>query len=302
MEQYVISSDDMLLFAAIAEEGSLVRAAERMGMPKATVSRRLSNLEAGVGQQLMVRTTRRLTLTDFGQAFLEQCQRVAEEVAAANDLAMSRERLPHGRLRVSMPADYAQQRLAGAIATFVEQYPEIQLDLDLTSRRVDLIGEQFDLVIRMGELGNDATLVARKLDEQSFGLYASPIYLAVHPLPRVPDDLMGHACIRLLSARGMAVPWKLKRGEEVWEQVPPGRLTLNSPGVIQQLLLDGAGIGALPDHFAKVDVDAQHLLRVLPDWCLPSVPAWAVMPTRRYLPAKTRAFLNHLQNALAATG
>lgn len=298
MEQSRISSDDLLLFAAIAEEGSLIRAADRLDMPKATVSRRLSGLEAGLGQQLIVRTTRRLTLTDFGQAFLEQCQRVAEEVAAANDFARSQERHPRGRLRVSMPADYAQQQMAGAIATFGEQYPEVQLDLDLTSRRVDLIGEHFDLVIRMGELANDATLVARKLDEQRFGLYASPIYLGVHPVPREPDDLMTHKCVRLLSARGTAIPWKLVRGKQVWEQVPPGQLTLNSPGVIQQLLLDGVGIGALPDRFAEQDVRANRLVRVLPEWQFPSVPAWAVMPTRRYLPAKTRAFLKHIQDTL----
>jgi len=302
MEQSRIASDDLLLFAAIAEQGSLVGAAGSLGMPKATVSRRLSNLEAALGQQLMVRTTRRLTLTDFGQGFLEQCQRVAEEVAAANDFARSQERQPRGRLRVSMPGDYAQQQLAGAIATFVEQYPEIQLDLDLTSRRVDLIGERFDLVIRMGELASDATLVARKIDEQQFGLYASPIYLATHASPSMPGDLARHHCVRLLSARGAAIPWKLICGKSVWEQVPPGRLTLNSPGVIQQLLLDGAGIGALPGRFAEPDVRAGRLVRVLPEWCFPSVPAWAVMPTRRYLPAKTRVFLAHIQGALGSGG
>lgn len=291
----------MLLFAAIAEAGSLVRAAERLAIPKATVSRRLSSLEAGLGQQLMVRTTRRLTLTDFGQAFLEQCQRVAEEVAAANDFALSQERRPQGRLRVSMPSDYAQQRLAGAIATFVERYPDVQLDLDLTSRRVDLVGEQFDMVVRMGELGDDATLVARKIDEQVFGLYASPIYLGLHAAPTQPDELMAHQCVRLMSARGTAVPWKLVCGKQVWEQVPPGKLTLNSPGVIQQLLLDGAGVGALPAGFAELDVRSGRLVRVLPEWCFPSVPAWAVMPTRRYLPVKTRAFLEHIREALAAS-
>lgn len=300
MEQYRISPEDMLLFAAVAEAGSLVRAAERLSMPKATVSRRLSNLEAGLAQQLMVRTTRRLTLTDFGQAFLEQCQRVAEEVEAASDFARSQERQPRGRLRVSMPGDYAQLRLAGAIATFVERYPEVQLDLDLTSRRVDLVGEQFDMVIRMGGLGNDATLVARKIDEQVFGLYASPIYLGLHPAPPEPSELMAHHCVRLMSAHGTAVPWKLMRGEEVWEAQPPGRLTVNSPGVIQQLLLDGVGIGALPQHFAERDVRSGCLVRVLPEWHFPPVPAWAVMPTRRYLPVKTRAFLEHIRSALGA--
>lgn len=295
MEQKNISADDYILFATIVEQESMVRAAEHLGMPKATVSRRLTNLEAALGQRLLLRTTRRLTPTEFGQEFLDHCRRVAEEVATAQDFVRSQEARPRGRLRISMPGDYAKQHFSHAIATFIQAYPEIQLDLDLTSRRVDLIGERFDLAIRMGTLESDATLVARKIDEQRFGLYASPIYLALHPAPKHPDDLEHHAAVRLLSARGSAIPWKLMRGKAVWEGVPPGRLTLNSPDVIQQLLLDGAGIGALPDRFVAEDVRLKRLVRVLPEWCLPPVPAWAVMPTRRYLPAKTRAFLAHIE-------
>ncbi len=295
MEQKDISADDYILFVAIVEQESMVRAAEHLAMPKATVSRRLTNLEAALGQRLLLRTTRRLTLTEFGQEFLEHCRRVAEEVASTQDFVRSQEERPRGRLRVSMPGEYAMQNFSRAFATFIETYPEIQLDLDLTSRRVDLIGERFDLAIRMGTLDSDATLVARKIDEQSFGLYASPIYLALHPAPKHPDDLEHHAALRLLSARGSAIPWKLMRGKAVWEGVPPGRLTLNSLDVIQQLLLDGAGIGALPDRFVAEDVARKRLVRVLPQWCLPPVPAWAVMPMRRYLPAKTRAFLAHIE-------
>ncbi len=295
MEQMKISADDLILFATIVEQESLVHAAEHLGMPKATVSRRLSNLEAALGQRLLLRTTRRLTLTDFGQEFLDHSRRVAEEVATVQDFVRSQDAQPRGRLRVSMPGDYAKQHFSRAIATFIETYPEIQLDIDLSSRRVDLIGERYDLAIRMGELEDDATLVARKIDEQSIGLYASPIYLALHPAPKHPDDLAQHASVRLLSARGSAVPWKLVRGKEVWEGVPPGRLTLNSPDMIQQLLLDGAGIGALPDLFVAEDLQQKRLLRILPKWCLPAVPAWAVMPMRRYLPAKTRAFLDHIE-------
>jgi DNA-binding transcriptional LysR family regulator len=295
MEQIKISADDLILFATIVEQESLVHAAEHLGMPKATVSRRLTNLEAALGQRLLLRTTRRLTLTDFGQEFLDHSRRVAEEVATVQDFVRSQDAQPRGRLRVSMPGDYAKQHFSRAIATFIETYPEIQLDIDLSSRRVDLIGERYDLAIRMGELENDATLVARKIDEQSFGLYASPIYLALHPAPKHPDDLAQHASVRLLSARGSAVPWKLVRGKEVWEGVPSGRLTLNSPDMIQQLLLDGAGIGALPDLFVAEDLQRKRLLRILPKWCLPAVPAWAVMPMRRYLPSKTRAFLDHIE-------
>lgn len=295
MEQKNISADDYILFATIVEQQSLVRAAEHLGMPKATVSRRLTNLEAALAQRLLIRTTRRLTLTEFGQEFLDHCRRITEEVSSTQDFVRSQEAQPRGRLRVSMPGDYAKQYFSRAIATFIETYPEIQLDLDLSSRRVDLIGERFDLAIRMGTLENDATLAARKIDEQSFSLYASPIYLALHPAPQHPDDLQHHAAVRWMSGRGQALPWKLLRGKTVWEGVPPGRLTLNSPDVIQQLLLDGAGIGALPDRFVTEDVRLKRLVRVLPEWSLPAVPAWAVMPMRRYLPVKTRVFLAHLE-------
>jgi DNA-binding transcriptional LysR family regulator len=296
MEQKNISADDMILFATIVEQQSLIRAAEQLDMPKATVSRRLTNLEDLLGQRLLLRTTRRLTLTEFGQEFLEHSRRVAEEVATVQDFVRSQDAQPRGRLRISMPDDYAKQRLSRAIATFIASYPEVQIDLDLSSRRVDLIGERFDLAIRMGELDDDANLVARKIDEQRFSLYASPIYLALHPVPQHPDDLMQHTSVRMLTTNGTPIPWKLTRGKETWENIPPGRLGMNSPNVIQQLLLDGAGIGTLPERVAEEDVRLKRLVRVLPEWNLPIIPAWAVMPMRRYLPAKTRAFLSHIEH------
>jgi DNA-binding transcriptional LysR family regulator len=297
MEQLNISADDYVLFVAIVEQESMVRAAEHLGMPKATVSRRLTNLEAAIGQRLLLRTTRRLTLTDFGMEFLDHCRRVAEEIAATRDFVHSQDERPRGRLRVSMPGEYAKQN-SRAFATFIEACPEIQLELDLTSRRVDLIRERFDLAIRMGKLDDDSALAARKIDEQSIGLYASPIYLALHPMPKHPDDLQHHEAVRLMSARGTPVAWKLLRGKAVWEGTPPGRITLNSMDLIMQLLLDGSGIGALPDRYAVEEVRKKRLVRILPQWCLPPVPAWAVTPMRRYLPAKTRAFLEHLEQLI----
>lgn len=295
MEQKSLSADDMILFASIIEQGGLARAAARLGMPRATVSRRLAQLESALGQRLLLRTTRRLALTEYGQEFLDHCRRVSEEVGNLHDFVHSRELEPRGHLRVSMPGDYARHNCSRAIATFIDAYPQIELDLDLSSRRVDLIGERYDLAIRMGALDDDATLVARKIDEQQFGLYASPIYLALHPAPRHPDELAHHSAVRLLAVNGSTVTWRLTYGKTVWEGVPPGRLSANSPDMIQQLLLEGAGIGALPVGFAVEDVRRKRLVQVLPKWVQPSVPAWAVMPMRRYPPYKTRMFLDHLQ-------
>jgi DNA-binding transcriptional LysR family regulator len=239
-------------------------------------------------------------MTDFGQEFLDHSRRVAEEVATVQDFVRSQDAQPRGRLRISMPDDYARQRLSRAIATFVETYPEVQIELDLSSRRVDLIGERFDLAIRMGELDDDSNLVARKIDEHKFSIYTSPIYLALHPAPLHPDDLMKHTSVRMLTTNGTPIPWKLTRGKEVWENVPPGRLGMNSPNVIHQLLLDGAGIGTLPDRAVTEDLRLKRLVHVLPEWNLPVITAWAVMPMRRYLPSKTRVFLSHIEQYLKA--
>jgi DNA-binding transcriptional LysR family regulator len=117
-------------------------------------------------------------------------------------------------------------------------------------------------------------------------------------MPQNPEDLMQHTSVRLLTTNSTPIPWKLTRGKETWEKVPPGRLGLNSPNVIQQLLLDGAGIGALIDWAVSEDVRLKRLVPVLPDWSLPIIPVWAVMPMRRYMPAKTRAFISHIEHYL----
>lgn len=301
MEQNTPSADDLVLFTVIAEQASLVRAAERLGLPKATVSRRLAQLEATLGKRLIQRTTRRLALTDDGRGLLAHSARVAEEVAATRDYLRSEETRPRGRLRVSMPGDLARHRYARAIATFLAGQPEVELELDLSPRRVDLVGEGFDLAIRMGDLEDDANLVARKLESVPFGLYASPIYLALHPAPGSPAGLDQHLALRLAGADGRPMAWRLSRGRQVWEAVPPGRATLNSPDMIQRLLLDGAGVGALPRCFAAEDVLRGQLVPVLEDWRLPDAPAWLVMPSRRFLPARVRAFIDHLVATVGET-
>lgn len=290
-----LDPNDLLLFARVVEAGSFSRAAERMGLPKSTVSRRVAGLEAALGERLLLRTTRKLSVTDFGHSVLEHAHQVVAEVEATGALAQHRQTEPSGRLRVSMPGDLATVVLKQMLADFIARYPAISLELDLTPRRVDLIGENFDVAIRMGDLPDDASLAARRLAVFSVGLYAAPAYLQKNGVPPEPEALMEHDALRLLLRAGGPAPWVLARGEQHWEGIPPGRATANSPELLIHLARAGAGIAAVADHFAAAYVQRGELVPVLEDWRLPAYAAWAVFPGRRLMPARTRVFLDALQ-------
>jgi len=290
-----VEPNDLLLFARIVEAGSFSLAAQRLDLPKSTVSRRISLLEARVGERLLQRTTRRLMLTEFGAILLEHARKVAEEVEAAGALAQHRQAAPSGKLRISAPQDFANVGLTELLAAFCARYPAVTLELDLSPRRVDLVAENFDVAIRMGDLPEDSTLAARRVVLERLGLYAAPQYIARHGLPEHPDDLMAHALLCILSRSGGAQPWKLSRGKTAWERELRPRLTANSPELLARMACSGAGIAASSDLFVADFVRKGELVRVLPDWELPPATGWAVFPGRRLMPAKTRAFLDMLE-------
>jgi DNA-binding transcriptional LysR family regulator len=198
-----------------------------------------------------------------------------------------------------MPSDFANLLLADALAAFVAMHPAVQLELDLSPRRVDLLAERFDVAVRMGDLPADSRLAARRLAVFHNGLYAAPDYLAEQGEPQHPEQLVQHQAVRLLGASGQPVPWRLLRGEQEWHGLPPGRATANSPELLIRLAQAGAGVAAVPDHFAEPLLRQGRLRRVLADWHLPANPAWAVFPERQLMPAKTRAFIDMLVAALA---
>lgn len=289
-----IEPADLVLFAHVVDLGSFSRAAAKVGLPKSTVSRRLAALEALLGERLLLRTTRRQSLTEFGSLLLEHARQVMAEVDAVVALRERRRAAPSGRLRVSMPADIANLLLAEALAAFVARYPDITLELDLSARRVDLLSEGFDLAVRIGDLPSDGLLAARRLSTLAAGLYASPTYIERHGAPEAPEDLPGHQTVRLLGRNGEPARWMLVKGERRWEDVPPGRITANSPETLIRLARAGAGIAAVPDIFATHDVGRGLLRRLLTDWSVPGQPAWAVFPGRKLMPAKTRVFVDML--------
>jgi DNA-binding transcriptional LysR family regulator len=293
-----LDANDLLLFARVAESGSFSRAAERVQLPKSTVSRRVAALEKRLGERLLQRSTRKLSITDFGLGVLDHARALALEVEGAQALAQHRQAKPSGRLRVSMPADFATSALPQMLATFVQEHPAIQLELDLSPRRVDLIGENFDMAVRMGDLPDDSQLVARRLSEMTMGLYAVQSYLDAVGEPHQPQDLLDLHGLLLLKRTGDAQSWSLTRGEgadrEQWEGSPAKRTLANSPEVLLSMALAGQGVVSVPDFYARMRVGSGALKRVLPGWCLPPQSCWAVFPSRRLMPARTRAFLDAL--------
>ncbi|MDQ7989872.1 MAG: LysR family transcriptional regulator [Candidatus Dactylopiibacterium sp.] len=297
-----LDANDLLLFARVMECGSFSAAAERGGLPKSTVSRRIAALESRLGERLITRSTRRLLLTDFGRGILEHARRLQEEAEAAAAFAQHRQAAVRGRLRVSMPGDFAEWLLPPLLLQFAATYPEVKLDLDLSARRVDILGEQFDLALRVAaRLPDDATLVARALFEIHAGLYASPAYLKRYGTPASPDALMQHTALHLMASNGEPQRWRLRHGDDHWEDLPAGPIGANSVSLLCQLAMHGLGIAGLSSRFVQDAVAAGRLVRVLPEWELPAMTVWAVMPGRRLIPARTRAFLETLASNLALT-
>lgn len=296
MEQ--LNPNDLLIYARVADAGSFSMAAQRLGLPKSTVSRRVALLEEQLGERLMVRSTRKSTFTEFGLQLLEHARQVAEEVDAVAALSEYRRVQPSGRLRVSMPSEMATLLLQDMLAEFALKYPAVSLELDLSPRRVDLLAEGFDIALRMGSLQDDATLVARKVGNMSNGLYASPAYLAEHGEPQNTQDLLQHKGLLILRRNNEAQGWSLVQGDTRWDGLPPCTFAANSPALLMRMAVAGCGIAAVHDRFAEPHVQRGELRRVLAAWCLPPDAAWAVFAGRRLMPAKTRAFIELLQVAL----
>ena len=287
-----LEPNDLLLFARVVEEGSFSRAAQRLELPVSTVSRRIAGLETKLGERLFLRSTRKLTVTQLGNALLEHARQVVDGVAAAAELADNRQLKPSGRLRLSAPAHSAI--LESFFVEFVGAYPSITLEIDVSMRVVDIIAEGFDVALRFGKLRDDASLAARLIVDLHGGVYASPAYLKSQGTPKKPEDLLEHHAVHSLSRIGEAIPWVLVRGKARWEGLPHGRAAVNSPELVARMAIDGTGITLAEHRRMEPYLKAGQLVRVLPEWSLPRVPLWAVFPGRKLMPARTRIFIDAL--------
>lgn len=296
--QHPIDPNDLIIFARVVDLGSFSRVSEKFGIPKATISRRMTALESQLGERLLLRTTRRQSLTEFGELLLEHARQVIGEMDAVQILSEQRAATPSGRLRVSMPSDFANILLPEMLSAFVALHPRIRLELDLSPRRVDLMGEGFDLALRMGALQDDNLLAAKLLSDFTSGMYAAPSYVAQFGRPEHPHDLTTHKGVQLLGRNGEPTPWVISNEKDQWTGSPASHIVANSPEFLVRMACAGAGIVAVPDYFAAFDVQRGQLVRILPGWCLPPQQAWAVFPGRKLMPAKTRVFIDMLYATL----
>ncbi len=288
--------NDMALFVEVVRAMSFRRAADAIGVPNSTLSRRVSALEKTIGLRLLHRTTRKLELTEAGQIYYERCKRIVAEAKLAHEQLGDLLAQPSGVLRVSLPVDFATTYLAPLIAEFARCYPGIRFDFDLTPRRVDLVAEPFDVAIRMGE-PQDSGLIARPLASLPTYLYASPSYLASAGEPLQPADLSLHECLGFRTVK--ALVWALNcptTQTDVQVEVG-GRFQLNNVGMMRRLATLGLGIVLMNEAMVADELASGRLQRVLPLWQGEPVPVYVITETR-LLPAKTQRFIEFLRERL----
>lgn len=287
--------NDMALFVEVVKAKGFRAAAEALGVPNSTLSRRISALEKAIGLRLLHRTTRKIELTEAGQLYFERSKRIVDEARLAHEQLGEMLAQPSGVLRASLPVDFAVTYLTPLIAEFAALYPGITFDFDLTPRRVDLVSEPFDVAIRMGESEN-SQLIARALASLTPNLYASPGYLERSGEPRKPADLERHECFNI----GKAGAWTLHDGKKTVTASISCRFTLNSVGMIRRLATLDQGIVLMPEEVVADELAGGRLRRIMPSWQGTPMPVYAMTETR-LVPAKTARFIEFLRERLART-
>lgn len=286
----------MRAFVAAGEALSFTAAASRLRTTPQAVAKAVAHLETQLGARLLNRTTRRMSLTEMGQGYLHRAAVLIADFDALQDDILARSSDPAGLLRIAAPVTFGWRRLSGAIAGFTRRHPQVQVDLALSDRMVDLVQEGFDLAIRVGEAAQ-GTLVARLLGEAELVVCASPGYLAEHATPAAPKDLADHEAIFDRNTPQYD-RWQLDDGTRQTEARPQSRVCVDSADSVRSLVLAGAGIGLIPSFAVEEELEAGSLRRLLPAWRSRSLPIRAIYPAARGLAPKVRLMIDHLASTL----
>ena len=287
---------DMTLFVEVARTCNFSRASANLGVPGATLSRRIAAMEQRFGVRLFDRTTRRVELTEAGRRYFERCGDLVDQARLAQEALRDAAEGLTGHVRVSMPVDMGVNHVGPLLPEFTRRYPGISFELDLSPSNRDLVGEHVDVAIRIGAVKGDQ-LIVRRIGTVEMLMFAAPLYLDRHGEPKQPADLVEHDCITLPMPQREA-RWSLKRDAAAMEVTVRGRLATNNLGLTRLLAERGLGIAVLTPALAREAVNAGRLVQVLQGWSLPSLPVHAVMSSRLQ-PASVRVFVDFLAARLS---
>ncbi|MBO9662842.1 LysR family transcriptional regulator [Dokdonella sp.] len=296
----MIDLNDVALFVQVVKAGSFAEAARRTGMPSNTASRRIQQLEEQLGLRLLHRSTRKLTLTDAGEALYARSAEQIEIVSEAAQELAEGSRVPSGKVRVAAPADFFYWFEPSWVQEFLLEHPKVRLDFVLSDRRADLVAEGIDVAIRAGAI-HEPTLIARRVGSNRAFLAASPAYLATHGTPQSLDDLATHDCLVLQSTAGRAV-WHLDGPEGPADVEVRGRFQANSAFALLKAGVAGMGIVLLPDVTTRQAMHSGQLVRVLPDYGINGLELFLVYQSRKQLPRAASVFVDFIMARMVATG
>ncbi|HHX8646483.1 LysR family transcriptional regulator [Vibrio antiquarius] len=287
------NTDDYIIFYHLIEQGSFSAAARHMSLTKSVVSKRIAKLEQELGVQLLYRTTRTLTLTEAGRAFFTHAKAVYQAVATAEESIVGLGKNLSGNIKVSVPTISGELILPQVINEFNQKYPDINIDMDLDNRFVDIVNERFDLAIRTGVLP-DSSLIARKLVDANWIVCASPQYLAKHGIPKQPQALDKHNCLVYSYQENGACEWAFKEGNEVYQITVDGNFCTNNSSVLRNVALLGQGIIYVPRVLVYEDLKQGRLIQLFKDETAKCLGIYAVYPYTRQQPEKIKIFIDHL--------
>lgn len=289
----------MRVFATVAETGSFAGAARQMDVSNPVITRLVADLEKHLRARLLNRSTRNLSLTEAGQAYLERCRGILDEIDETEAWITDRSEQLEGELRIACPTSFGVNVLTPLLAGYLKRHPQIRIDLVLTDRLIDMAAERFDLAVMLEQLGVAEGLVARQFLQDKVILCASPAYLAGHGLPGQPDDIRHHACLNYSHSQTRH-GWELFGDDGTRHRTEVSNvLTCNTVDALIHAARSGLGICLAPECLIRDDLEKGSLVRVLPRFTLLEIGFQLVYPSRKYLPAKVRSVIDHLLAEIA---
>jgi len=287
----------MHLFVRVAELSSFSAVAQQMGLARSAVTRQIAALEQHLGIKLMVRSTRRLMLTSAGAAYLEKCRVILNLVEAAETGVAEERQTPRGMIRISLPLTYGLMRVAPILLDFARRYPEVQLDMDYTDRRVNLIEEAIDLSVRItSRLG--ATEIARRIGSSQMQAVASPAYLAEHGTPRHPTELIHHECLSYTTTAESKQTWSFEVDGVLTAYPIRARIHSNNGEALNDAVERGLGIALQPDFIIERSLQLGKVVTILNEFPLPELGIYAMLPSNRQVPHRVRVLMEFLADQL----